>query len=125
LTLFDDNIAGLLNEYFLRSEEYVESVLLASYGFHIQFVNIEIHCNERVFASINGARYEWNDAPNAGPWGALGRQLAAKAVLKNPSLLSIVFASGDSVDIETVDGPYESVIFKFPSQGDHLAMEIF
>jgi hypothetical protein len=51
--------------------------------------------------------------------------LAAKAVLKNPSLLSIVFASGDSVDIETVDGPYESVIFKFPSQGDHLAMEIF
>ncbi len=125
MILYDDNIAGLLNEYFLRSEEYVESVLLASYGFRIQFVNIEIHCNERVFASINGARYEWNDAPSPGPWGALGRQLAAKAVLKNPSLLSIVFASGDSLDIETVDGPYESVIFKFPSQGDRLAMEIF
>jgi hypothetical protein len=123
--LFNENIVGLLNECFAKGEEYVESLLLASYGFTIQFVNLEIHCNERVFASINGARYEWDDAPNPGPWGSLGRQLAKKAVLKSPSLLSITFASGDSVEIETVEGPYESVILKFPSQADHIAMEVF
>jgi hypothetical protein len=123
--LFNESVVSLLNEHFAKGEEYGESLLLASYGFTIQFVNLGIHCNERVFASINGTRYEWDDAPNAGPWGSLGRQLAQKAVLKSPSLLSISFASGDSVEIETVEGPYESVILKFPSQAGQIAMEVF
>lgn len=115
----------LLNRYFSKGEEYVESILLASYGFNIQFVNFRVQCNERVFASIEGKEYEWEDAPNSGPWGALGRQLAKEATLKRPNLLSIVFESGDSIEIETEESQYESVIFDFPPEGDSLIMEIF
>ena len=125
MIIFNNSIVELLNEYFLKNEEYVESILMASYGFNIQFVDFNIHCYECIFASIGGAKYEWSDAPNSGPWGALGRQLAKKAVLKSSTLLSIVFESGDSIDIETVESQYESVIFNFPSQGDPLVMEIF
>lgn len=125
MILFNEQIVAVLNTYFSKNEEYVESVLLASYGFNIQFVNFSVHCSERVFASIKGRRYEWNDAPNPGPWGALGRQLAKAAVLRNEALLGIIFESGDSLDIETVEGQYESVIFRFPPQENSLVMEIF
>jgi hypothetical protein len=125
MILFNEKIVAVLNECFSKNEEYVESVLLASYGFSVQFVNLSVHCNERVFASIQGSRYEWNDAPNSGPWGALGRQLAKTAVLRNEALLGIIFESGDSLDIETVAGQHESVIFRFPPQENSLVMEIF
>jgi len=125
MVLFSEEIIELLNGYFSKNEEYVESVLLASYGFNIQFVNFNVQCNERVFASIDRVPYNWNDAPNFGPWGALGRQLAKKAVLKNPSLLSIAFESGDFIDIETVESQYESVIFNFPPRDESIIMEIF
>jgi hypothetical protein len=125
MIFFNENIVGYLNEYFSKNEEYVESVLLASFGFNIQFVNFNVQCNERVFASIGGTDYEWDDAPNPGPWGVLGRQLAKKAVLKNPALLRIVFESGDSLDVETVESEYESVIITFPPQGESIVMEIF
>lgn len=118
-------VVALLNRRFQASEECVESVLLASYGFKIQFATFEVQCNERVFASIGGVRYEWKDAPNSEPWGALGRQIARTASLKNPTLLSIAFQSGDSIEIETAEGPYESVIFQFPPQDGCLVMEIF
>lgn len=122
---FTDEIVALLNEYFSKHEEYVESILMASYGLNIQFVNFNIQCEERVFATIGGNSYEWNDAPNSGPWGALGRQVAKAARLKTPNLLSIAFDSGDSVDIETVESQYESVIFNFPPREGALVMEIF
>jgi hypothetical protein len=125
MILFDEKIVELLNQIFDEKCEYVESILLASYGFNIQFVNFRVQCNERVFASIDGKEYEWNDAPNSGPWGALGRQLAKKAVLKSPKLLTIEFESGDSIDIETEEGQYESVIFDFPPEGEAFVMEIF
>lgn len=125
MILFNEEIVELLNRYFSKDEEYVESILLASYGFNIQFVNFRVQCNERVFASIDGKEYEWDDAPNSGPWGALGRQLAQKAVLKSPNLLTIIFAGGDSIDIETEESQYESVIFDFPPEGDAVVMEIF
>ena len=99
--------------------------MLASYGFNIQFVDFNIQCNERVFASIDGLAYKWDDAPNSGHWGALGRQLAKKAVLKNSTLLCIVFESGDFIDIETAESQYESVIFNFSPNGDSFVMEIF
>ena len=68
----------------------VESVLLASYGLNIQFVNFNIQCEERVFATINGNDYEWNDALILAH-GALGRQRALKAHLKarNHCVLSL------------------------------------
>lgn len=125
MNLFHEEIVKLLNSYFLKNEEYVESVLLASYGFNIQFGSFNIQCNERVFASIDGKNYEWNDAPNSGPWGTLGRQLAKHAALKSRNLLSIEFESGDSIDIETLENEYESVIFNFPPQEGALVMEIF
>lgn len=125
MILFNNDIIEILNEYFSKNEEYVESILLASYGFNIKFVNFNIQCNERVFASIDGENHEWNDAPNSAPWGALGRQLAKSAVLKKPSLLSINFESGDTIDIETVENEYESVIVNFPPQSGCLVMEIF
>ena len=125
MILYNEEIVELLNNYFSKSEEYVESVLLASYGFNIQFVNFNVQCNERVFGSIGGKNHEWDDAPNSGPWGTLGRQLAKKAVLKSPTLLNIMFESGDSIDIETVESQYESVIFNFPPKDDSFVMEIF
>lgn len=125
VVLFDQSIVKILNEYFSNSNEYVESILLASYGFEIQFVNFNIHCREKVFASINGVEYEWDEAPNSGPWGSLGRQRAAKALLKKPNLLSIMFDNGDFIDIQTVEGQYESVIFKFPPVDESFVMEIY
>jgi len=125
MILFNERIVAVLNEYFSKNEEYVESVLLASDGFSIQFVSFSVHCNERVFAWIKESRYEWNDAPSSGPWGALGRQLAKTAVLRNEALLGIIFESGDSLDIETVEGQYESVIFRFPPKESAIVMEIF
>jgi len=125
MILYNEEIVELLNNYFSKNEEYVESVLLASYGFNIQFVNFNVQCNEHVFGSIGGKNYKWDDAPNSGPWGALGRQLAKKAVLKSPALLNIMFEGGDSIDIETVESQYESVIFNFPPKDDSFVMEIF
>lgn len=125
MILFNEEIVKLLNEYFSKEPQFVESVQLASYGFNIQFVDFTIQCNERVLASIAGEPYEWFDAPNFGPWGALGRQRAVKAKLKSPSLLSITLESGDTIDIETVESQYESVIFNFSQQGNSLVMEIF
>lgn len=122
---YSDEIVEVLNRHILDGNEYVESVSLASHGFSIQFVSFDIHCNERVFAWINGARYEWDEAPNSGPWGALGTQRAAAASLKSPTLLSIAFQSGDSLEIETAKGPYESVIFKFPPRDGSVVMETF
>lgn len=125
MRLFNNEIVELLNDYFMNGQEYVESILLASYGFHIQFVNFNIQCEDRVFASLNGNFYEWNDAPTSAPWGVLGRQLASKAILLKPELLRIEFESGDNFDIETVEGKFESVIFNFPPKDDCLVMEIF
>ena len=122
---FTEEVVELLNDYFLKNDEYVESILLASYGFNIQFVNFSVQCEERVFGKIDGGEYEWNDAPNSGPWGALGRQQAISAKLKSPAMLRIIFKSGDSIDIETVEGQYESVIFNFPPKGESIVMEIF
>ena len=122
---FNNEIIKLLNDYFSKNEEFVESILLASYGFNIQFVNFNINCEERVLASIGGKKYKWDDAPNSGPWGSLERQRATEAKLMESNMLRISFDSGDFIDIETVEGQYESVIFNFPSQGENLVMEIF
>lgn len=73
MILFNEEIITLLNEYFSREPQFVEVVQLSSYGLNIQFVDFNIQCNERVFASINGKTYVWEDAPNSGPWGALGK----------------------------------------------------
>ena len=91
----------------------------------LQFVDFEIHCSERVFASIDGKTYEWDDAPSSAPWGLLGRQLALKSELTSPSLLKIVLQSGDYIEIETVKSEFESVIFQLPPKGETLIMEIF
>ena len=122
---FHETIVALLNDYFVKSKQYVESVRLSSFGFSIQFVDFDINCEEKVFAKIGGESYEWDDAPNSGPWGAFGRQLAVKAELKSLLLLSITFESGDSIQIETKEHQYESVIFNFPPKEDSIVMEIF
>lgn len=125
MIVFDQSIVDILNRYFSENEEFVESILLANYGFNIKFSSFDIQSYERVLASIGGEIYEWNGAPNSGPWGALGRQIAKKAVLKDPTLLSIVFESGDSIDFKTKEIQYESVIFTFPPEGETIVMEIF
>jgi hypothetical protein len=125
MILFDNNIVKILNDYIAKSDQYVESILLASYGLGIQFVDFSVHCNDTVSASINGANYEWQDAPNSGPWGCLGRQKAMRVNLKSPNLLNITFESGDFIDIHTSESQYESVIFNFPSGGESIKMEIY
>ena len=122
---YTDRVVELLNPYFLEGNQYVESVLLSSYGLKIQFVSFDIQCNERVSALISGTRYEWNDAPNPGPWGALVRQKAMRSTLKSPFSLSITLESGDSIEIETVEGQHESVIIQFPPREGSVVMEIF
>lgn len=57
--------------------------------------------------------------------GYFSKQLAKTAVLRNEGLLGIIFESGDSLDIETVEGQYESVVFRFPPHESSLVMEIF
>ncbi len=104
---------------------YVDSVLLSSYGISFQFCDVNIHCNERVFAQINGNSYEWHDAPSNAPWGVLGRQQFSHVCLSSPNLLKITFNSGDYIEIETAESQYESVIISFPSKGEELTMEIF
>jgi hypothetical protein len=125
MILFNEEIVKLLNEYFSKEAQFIESVQLAFHGFAIQFTDYNIQCSERVFAFIDDISYEREDAPNSGPWCALGRQYGKSAKLKSPSLLSITFESGDSIDIETVESRYESVIFNFQPQGNSLVMEIF
>ncbi|AIY67077.1 hypothetical protein [Pseudoalteromonas piratica] len=107
------------------SDLYVDSVLLSSYGIGFQFCDVNIHCNERVFANINGALYEWDDAPSNAPWGALGRQKFSDVSLSSPNLLKIIFKSGDYIEIETLESQYESVIIKFPSKDQEVIMETF
>ncbi len=104
---------------------YVDSVLLSSYGIGFQLCDVNIHCNERVFANISGTLYEWDDAPNNAPWGALGRQQFSDVCLSSPNLLKITFKSGDYIEIETLESKYESVIIKFPSKGEEVIMETF
>jgi hypothetical protein len=122
---FDSNIVNTLNACISQNDEFVESILLSSYGFAISFVNFKIHCYDKVFATISGTAYEWDDAPNSGPWGSFGRQKAVGASLTSPTLLKIAFGSGDSISIQTSLGQYESVVFNFPSIDDKIVMETF
>jgi hypothetical protein len=122
---YTNQVVDLLSPYLVGGEEYVESVLLASYGLTIKFVDFDIHCNERIVAWIGGTRYEWDDAPNSGPWGALVRQRATGVSLKDPFWLTITLQGGDSIEIETVEGQYESVIIRFLPRGESIVMEVF
>ena len=122
---FNDEIIDLLNTFFSKGEQFVESITLASYGFSIQFVDFTVRCEERVFATIDGKDYVWEDAPSSDPWGALGRQLATSAILEKNSLLQINFESCDLVKVETKEHQYESVIFDFGTKDGALIMEIF
>ena len=125
MILFNENIVQILKKYLFNDNEFIESILLSSYGFGIQFCGVNIHCNERVFARINGSVYEWGDAPSSAPWGILGRQKAVDVLLPNPSRLRITLESGDYIEIETVEGQYESVVINLPSSSDSLIMEIY
>jgi len=125
VTHFTKAIVDIMNKYFSTNNERVVSILLADYGFRIQFTTFGIQCNERVFASIGGYKYEWNEAPATGDWGLLGKQLGKIASLLSSSLLRIEFETGDTLDIETSEGPYESVVFDFPPRDNAIVMEVF
>ena len=122
---YTEDIVKILNDSFSTGEEFVESILLATYAININFYKFKIQCTERVFATIGGMTYVWSEHPNSSPWGMLVRQIPNKAKLNSPYSLNITFESGDSVDIETVKGQYESVIFTFPPVGESHVMEIF
>ena len=125
MDLFDEKIVSTLRDCMLGKNEFVDSILLASYGFGIQFCDVSIHCNERVFARIGGSDYEWNDAPSTAPWGALGRQKVSDILLSSARRIRIVFESGDYLEIETVEGKYESVVINLPPAGDEVKMDIY
>lgn len=125
MILFDQNIVSTLRDCMLGKNEFVDSIMLASYGFGIQFCDVHIHCSERVFAQLGGSEYEWSEAPSAAPWGALCRQKVSNVVLSSPTRLRIVFESNDYLEIETVEGQYESVVINLPSMNDQLRMAIY
>ena len=123
MILFSSDIVEILKRDLF--DLYIDSALLASYGIAFQFCDVNIHCSERVFASIDGIVYEWDDSPNGAPWGNLVRQQFSDACLTSPSLLKIILKSGDYIEIETVESEYESVIINFPSKDETVIMEIF
>ncbi|WP_105175149.1 hypothetical protein [Pseudoalteromonas sp. T1lg122] len=122
---FDDKIKRILLDYISKDSQFVESIVLASSGFNIAFTDFNIQCNETVIGYIDKIQYEWDDAPNAGPWGALGRQRAIGVNIQSPNFLRITFESGDYLDIETCESHYESVIFTFPPENQCHVMEIY
>jgi len=108
MILFNENIVEILREHILN--QFVDSVLLGSYGLGIQFSDVIIHCEERVLARIGSSSHEWNDAPSSAPWGSLVSQKVTDITLSSHNLLRIGFESGDYIEIETVEGQYESVV---------------
>ena len=105
--------------------ECVGAISLSSYCFATQIGDISITCNDRVLASIGGATWIWEEAPSNAPWGLLVKQRVASVELTSPSLLRITLEGGDYMEIETVEGPYESVLIEFPSQGDTIVMDVY
>ncbi|MEB8434405.1 hypothetical protein OO007_19355 [Cocleimonas sp. KMM 6892] len=106
----------------------MSSVTLMSSGLSINFISLQITCNERSLLSVSNKKHTWDcddPNPNNGPWGLLLRQLAINAFLKSPKILCIQFESGDYLDIETAEGQYESVIIEFPPKGESIVMEVF
>ncbi|MFT4790126.1 MAG: hypothetical protein ACI95X_002973 [Paraglaciecola sp.] len=80
---------------------------------------------ERVFATIEGSLYEWDDGPNRAPWGLIVRQEVQDVSLTSPQILRITMYSGDYIELKTVEGGYESVVIRFPSREDTYVIEIF
>jgi hypothetical protein len=126
MRLFQQDVVDSLNKYFSTNEEYVANVSLLASGLSIQTVSIRIGSGERTFYNSSNETFVWDgDNPDGGPWGNLVRQLAIKANLESPQILRIHFESGDFLDIETVEGQYESVIIEFPKKGDTHSMDIY
>ena len=123
MILFNQNTPALLAKYLIN--EHVGCVSLASYGFSLQIGDVLITCNERVVASIEGVLHEWGEAPTAAPWGLLLRQQVTDISLVRPDLLRIALRSADYIEIETVEGQYESVIIDLPRRGETIVMEIY
>ena len=123
MILFNESTPALLAKYLIN--ENVGCVSLASYCFSLQIGDVSLTCNERVVASIEGALHEWGEAPSAAPWGLLLRQEVADITLTRTDLLRITLRSADYIEIETVEGQYESVIIDLPRQGDKIIMEIY
>jgi hypothetical protein len=123
VVLFNPDIVEMLKK--ALHELYIDSTLISSYGIGFQFCDVNIHCNEQVFARINGNIYKWDDSPNSAPWGSLVRQQFSDACLSAPNLLKITLKSGDYIEIETVENQYESVIIYFPSKGKETKLETF
>jgi len=121
--LFNSEIIEILQK--ALNEQYMDSVLISSCGIGFKFCDVNIHCNERVYASINGNNYQWEDSPNNAPWGSLVRQRFSNVSLFAANLLRITFQSGDYIEIESVESQYESVIINFPSNGKEIIMETF
>ena len=118
--LFEFNTPDLLAKRIVA--EQVGAVSLASYCFAIQIGDISITCNDRVFASIGGATFIWEEAPSNAPWGLLVRQRVSSVEFTSPGLLRITLEGDDYLEIESVKGPYESVLIEFPRQGDEIVM---
>ena len=123
MILFDKSTPTLLAKHLVN--EHIGAISLASYGFSLQIGDISITCNEGVIASIEDAVHEWIEAPNGAPWGLLLRQQVVGVDLPRPDLLRISLKSGDYVEIQTVEGPYESVLVDFPRQGETIIMEVY
>lgn len=123
MILFDQSTLPLLAKHLVN--EPIASVSLAAYCFAVQIGNVSITCNERAFASIKGSMYEWAEDPSGAPWGLLVRQTVLEVALRSPDLLRISLDTGDYLEIETVEGPYESVLIGFPSDGEAVVMEIY
>ena len=120
MILFSDDDIAMLASHLVG--QFIRSVSLATHGFTLEVDDIVVDGKERVFASINGERYEWDEAPNAGPWGLLVGQTINGLSVPDPNRLRIELASGDYVELETVQSRFESVAVQLPSDDGQLVM---
>lgn len=123
MRLYSEADLDILRRYWV--DETIESISLHSYGFGIQIAATEVHCNERVYGIIGSQKYLWKEAPSVAPWGALVRQKIHAIGLSSPSLLRVELESGDSLEIETIEHQYESVVITLERKNSEVVMEIF
>jgi hypothetical protein len=123
LKLFDSTIVEVLESHVVGA--HVESVLLADYSFVLAIGDTSIACYERVNARIQGHDLSCLNAPYAGSWGLLVRQVVRRVALQSPQVIRLEMASGDFIDFETAESLYESVVVTLPPKNETLVMEIY
>ncbi len=121
---FDSNIVGLLNDG-CKSDE-VHFIGLGLHDFQLSFGRIQrLQSTHRAAFCIAGELETWEGGPSEAPVWKLAGQRPSHFELVDPLILRLNFASGDYIEFHSEEGPYESVLIEFSSQGEAIVLEIY